>query len=447
MMATADSQAELKTVLPGVSGDNEQVWIDVIQQMDAIYTELVQYQVELEEKNRHLEKAQSFIQSVLSSMSDILIVCDEKSHIIQVNAALEDATGMATDELLGRPLSALLEDSRQLSLIQTAEAVEDMEVRLKTRQGEFIPILINCSALAARSHRQTGFVMTGRPVGELRKAYLELQQTYDSLKETQQQLLQSEKMASLGRLVAGVAHELNNPISFLYANMHVLRQYEKKLSEYLNTLHHEHQSANCERLRKDLRIDKLLNDLSPLVEGSLEGAERVSEIVKNLRQFATPQKQPKKQFDLIHVLNRALAWVLNAATIKPDIVTEYPQQLMVFNHEGYVHQILINLIQNAVDSMKESATPSPRLDIRIHNKEQRIRLQVHDNGRGIAEEDLSRIFDPFFTTKEVGYGTGLGLYISYGLAVEHCKGDLSVCNHPQGGAVFTLTLPQEIADE
>ncbi len=426
----------------------EQVWIDVIQQMDSIYTELVQNQQELEAKNTALEDAQLYIQSVISSMSDILIVCDNHNTISQVNSALESITGINAESLIGQALVNLFTPEQE-NLIQDfpaqlrSGALIDIEVNLRHKTQDITPMAINCSPLHDHKNRLAGYVITGRPLGELRKAYSELHQAHEQLKSTQQRLIQSEKMASLGRLVAGVAHELNNPISFLYANMHALQNYEKRLQTYLTAIHSTPRVAGCQQLRTELNIDKILNDLQPLITGSLEGAERVSEIVRNLRQFATPQTQQKSYFDIVVLIQRACAWVLNAAELKPDIKTDYPKQLTLFNNKGYIHQILINLIQNAVDSIAELSPHTPQLYISIQTTKSKINIRIHDNGHGIKQQDIIRIFDPFFTTKPAGYGTGLGLYISYGLAVEQCHGDLTAANRPQGGAVFTLSLPNE----
>jgi len=275
----------------------------------------------------------------------------------------------------------------------------------------------------------------------LQKAYSDLQHTHEELKETQQQLIQSEKMASLGRLVAGVAHELNNPISFVFANMHALQGYHAKFREYIDAIHQNISTDQRETLRKKLRIDRMMNDIAPLIDGSMEGAERVSDIVKNLSQYATPQKQYTQQIDLISVVHRAIKWVLKATSLKIKVHEKLPPQLFLNNNEGYVHQILINLLQNAIDAM--SNRKNPQLFITLDKDEQFINLVIRDNGDGIAEEQLHTIFDPFFTTKPVGSGTGLGLSISMGLATEQCQGGLKVRNHPKGGAEFLLSLPKE----
>jgi len=425
---------------------DDQAWIDVIQHMDSIYADLVRYQVELENKNDELENAQRFIKSIISSISDILIVCDINSSIQQVNDALEEAIGKSSNEIIGTQLSTLFSENHQSLIAEFPEHVRsdsimDCEIDLINIDNEAVPMAVNCSARYDHENRLSGFVITGRPLGELRKAYSELHIAHEELKTAQLHLIQSEKMASLGRLVAGVAHELNNPISFLYANMHSLKSYEKKFKTYVDAIHNDINKTEREKLRSELKIDHIMNDIEPLVEGSLEGAERVSEIVQNLRKFTTPQEQKKQKFDFISVLNRATSWVIKASTVKPEVFADYPDKLEIYNNEGYIHQVLINLIQNAIDAMEN--TDNPQLHFSVSQKNRHIKISIRDNGPGIPAQDMIKIFDPFYTSKEVGTGTGLGLYISYGLATEQCNGDLTAHNHADGGAEFILSLPLE----
>ncbi len=421
-------------------------WIEVIQKMHSIYADLVHYQVELEEKNSALENAQRFIESVISSMTDILIVCNVDGAIQQVNQALVDILGVEQADLVGAPLKSLFGSQYRPMVADflehiRSESVIDCEVELVDSDAQAVPMAVNCNARFDHKSRLSGLVITGRPLGELRKTYSELQQAHEELKTAQMQLIQSEKMASLGRLVAGVAHELNNPISFLFANMHALKTYQCKFSSYVNAVHTEVSKSELDRLRLELNIDKMMDDIEPLVDGSLEGAERVSEIVQNLRRFTTPQESKKENFDLIPVIRRALSWVLKAAAGDPEVNTEMPASLVIFNKEGYVHQILINLIQNAVDAVGERE--HALIWISVEADADQVAIRVRDNGPGIAEPDLVKIFDPFYTTKAVGNGTGLGLYISYGLATEQLQGDLGAGNHVEGGAEFLLRLPLE----
>ncbi len=279
---------------------------------------------------------------------------------------------------------------------------------------------------------------------ELEAAYRRLHQAHEELKTAQQQLIQSEKMASLGRLVAGVAHELNNPISFVFANMYALQGYHDKFKQYLDAIHQNISHQQREQLRQQLRIDHMMDDIIPLIEGSMEGAQRVSDIVKDLRKFATPQKQQFQTFDLVAVIHRAVSWVLKASPLQVELEQHLPGQLMIHNNEGYIHQILINLVQNAVDAMQDASQPRLTLALetpQTKRQKQELQILVGDNGHGIAPEHLHNVFDPFFTTKEVGRGTGLGLSISLGLAQEQCQGNLSIKKTDASGTTFVFSLP------
>jgi two-component system, NtrC family, sensor histidine kinase HupT/HoxJ len=432
-----------------LSETTENAWIEVIQKMDKVYADLVHYQVELEQKNAELEEAQQFIRSVLESMTEVLIVCDIQGRIIQVNQALEEITGKPESALLKRPFNELFGLDSQPLVAQFAEklgsdAIVDCEVNLQTFEGGSIPLAMNCSSRYDVKGRLMGMVLIGRPVGELRRAYEALNKTHLELKQTQEQLVHSEKMASLGRLVAGVAHELNNPISVVFGNMHALKRYGNRINDYLAEVG-EHLEPDLHRqLRESHRIDRIEADMGPLIEGTMEGAERISKIVLDLRRYSGIQKEKPEPFDLRQVILTATQWVSKAAREKPEVSCELPDSLVISGRQGQVHQILINLLQNAIDVM-EGQQP-PRLEIACKQQGQSASITVRDTGPGIPEADLSKLFDPFFTTKAVGKGTGLGLYISYGLARD-MGGNLHAANHPQGGAVFTLLLPLEASGD
>jgi two-component system sensor histidine kinase HupT/HoxJ len=427
--------------------DSEAGWIDVIHKMDDVYADLVRYQVELEQKNAALEVAQQFISSVLASITDVLIVTDIEGRIQQVNRALEEIVGKKEQELIKQPLESLFSSVSQHMVEQFPEKIRsdtiiDCEVKLQAKDGSNMPIATNCASRYDHSGSLVGMVLIGRPVGELRRAYQDLSRTHADLKQTQQQLIQSEKMASLGRLVAGVAHELNNPISFVFGNIHALRRYEERLTRYINTLESKVPPEELASLREDLNIQRILKDIGPLIDGTLEGAERVSEIVQELRRFSSGQKEQANQFDLVDVIRTATHWVVKSVRVKPVVNFDLPESLEIVARKGHVHQILVNLVQNAMDVMESQ--PEPSLDIQCLQDKKMIKVSIHDRGPGVPENSLHKVFDPFYTTKSVGKGTGLGLYISYNLAVDQ-GGSIEVANHPQGGAVFTLILPCQVA--
>jgi two-component system sensor histidine kinase HupT/HoxJ len=426
----------------------EEAWIEVIEKMDAVYADLVRYQMELEEKNAALEDAQQFISSVLSSMTDVLIVCDAAGRVQRTNDAAEKLIGRSGEELVGLKLSDLFapgSDKRCdhfLELVRSHHAVADEEVSLIDHAGNPAPLAMNCSSRYDHDGRFVGIVLIGRPVGELRRAYRDLDKAHREVHKAQERLIFSEKMAALGRLVAGVAHELNNPISFVFGNMYALRRYGQRITAYLREAGAGVDTETLARLRGEYKIDRILKDITPLVEGTLEGAERISDIVQDLRRFSSSQTEPLESFNLSHVVRTATGWVEKSAKVKPRIEMDLPRQLETRGRKGAVHQIVVNLVQNAVDITAD--LPEPRIDISAGTDGSGAFVRVHDNGPGISPDNLPRIFEPFFTTKRLGEGTGLGLYVSYGLAEEQ-GGNLEAANDPDGGAVFTLRLPVEDA--
>lgn len=424
--------------------NSEDAWVSVIQKMDEAYADLVHYQVEVEQKNAELEEAKSFSDSIQSSMSDVLIVCDPHGVIQGGNRALEELTGQPSKTVVGVTFTDLVEDKYHAKIADLfaqvrIQPVRDCEIELKGSNGA-IPLSMNCSPRSNHRGRLVGMVMVGRPLGELQRAYKELNLAHAELKLAQQRLVQSEKMASLGRLVAGVAHELNNPISFVYGNMHALHRYTDRLCTYFDAISKGYSREQLREMREQMRLDKAIKDLNSLVDGTMEGADRVKDIVNDLRQFSSTQVSEKKAFDLTHVIKTALHWIIKESKAPVDVTEEIPEKLEAFGHSGQIHQVVVNLIQNAFDAMVDS--DPKRLSLNAYKQKNNVIFEVHDSGPGITDEDFSRLFEPFFTTKPVGMGTGLGLSISYSIVSEH-GGELVIKNHPKGGAFARLTLPIE----
>ena len=437
--------------LPAVpmDGVDESTWLDVIQKMDEVYTRLIDDEVELEKKNSELEQSQQFIVSVLSSMSDVLVVCDERGLIEQANAALCELVGRREDQLRGSSLSDLLADEASVRAAREAmdrsdapRAGQGIELNLLDRQGQPVPVDASCTPRVGASGRRVGTVWVGRPTAELKRAYHEMRAAHEALKRTQQQLLHSEKMASLGQLVAGVAHELNNPISFVLGNVHALSKYSERLRRYITAQHARLPEAELQRQREALRIDHLLADLPSLIEGTLEGAQRTADIVHGLKRFSAMDPEERKPVNLIEVIERAIHWVQKGRPAPVQVRWVPLQACTVLGSAGQLQQVMMNLLQNAFDAL--SAVPEPMVWVEMgctgDPQRSSVRVTVRDNGPGIPPEHLLRIFDPFFTTKPVGKGTGLGLSISYGIVEQH-GGRLAARNAEGGGAEFILELP------
>ncbi|MFT3939100.1 sensor histidine kinase [Rhodopseudomonas sp.] len=425
------------------AGDQEAAWIEVIRKMDEVYADLLRYETDLEEKNAALEEAQAFISSVIESVSDILIVCDRHGSILQVNPAAVRLLGDSAGTLLHRSLTDLVDPADRdridaLLQAQCPSEISNLEIRFVTERGLSDLYAINGATRCDPAGHRLGAVLTGRPIGELRRAYEALHAAHSELQHAQRQLVEQEKMASLGRLVAGVAHELNNPISFIYGNIHTLDRYRDRMSAYLGAIHRGADPAEIERLRRDLKIDALLADYGSLIEGTLESAMRVADVVKNLRRLSFPKSGESLRVDVDRVVRTAVRWAARAKPHHVDFAFDIAPELQILGNEGQFHQIIVNLIDNALDAVRGQA--APRIEIVARRDGDQIVITISDNGAGLPDGLIDKIFEPFFTTKPVGEGTGLGLWISYGIAREH-GGTLAAANRSGGGAVFTLMLP------
>jgi len=425
------------------AADQEAAWIEVIGKMDEVYADLLRYETDLEEKNAALEEAQAFISSVIESVSDILIVCDRNGVILQVNPAAVRLLGEPADRLIRRALGDQIDpaDRARIEALLRAQQPADMinlEVRFVTPGGLSDLYAINGATRCDQAGHRVGMVLTGRPIGELRRAYEALHAAHGELQQAQRQLVEQEKMASLGRLVAGVAHELNNPISFIYGNIHTLERYRERMSGYLGAIHRGAGSAEVERLRRDLKIDALLADYGSLIEGTLEGAMRVADVVKNLRRLSFPRSGESQPVDVDRVVRTAVRWAARAKPGQVELVFDIAPELAIMGNEGQFHQVIVNLVDNALDAVRGQAAPV--IAIAARQLGDNVAITVCDNGPGLLDGLIDKIFEPFFTTKPVGEGTGLGLWISYGIAREH-GGTLVAANRSGGGAAFTLTVP------
>jgi len=430
---------------PSLDGTGEEMWADVIAKMDAVYSDLLRYESDLEAKNAELEAAEGFISSVIASVSDILVVVAEGGEVIQANPAFVRLVDRSLPDVLGKSLLDLVVEGdrarARMALISGVEGeVRELELSFRAPGGSSDTMAINCSARFDHNGRQVGAVLTGRPIGELRRAYEALHTAHLDLQQAQRKLIEQEKMASLGRLVAGVAHELNNPISFVYGNIHTLERYRRVLDRHIRDLESVAPREVVGRLKREAKIDAILSDLHPLIEGTLEGAMRISEIVKNLRRLSFSRSERPEPVDLAKLIGTAAQWATRAKNMRARLDLDLEPGLSVEGEGGQIHQVLVNLIDNALDAVKSVSEPVVSVTTRGHGDE--VLIEVADNGEGIAEGVADKIFEPFFTTKPVGDGTGLGLWISYAIAREH-GGTLTARNGAERGAVFTLQLPRQ----
>ena len=283
---------------------------------------------------------------------------------------------------------------------------------------------------------------------DLEKKNVELENTYDELRESQQKIIQQEKMASIGQLAAGIAHEINNPVGFVMSNLHSMGKYSERLSQFI-----EIQSETIEKLsigaedvaavldglhkkRQTLKIDYVTNDLTNVIKESLEGTERVKCIVQDLKSFSHKDESVHKLADINDGMESAINVVWNELKYKADVKKEYGKIPLTKCNIGQLNQVFMNLLVNAVHAIEEHG----EILIRTEHRDGDIVVSVSDTGCGIPEDKLNMIFEPFYTTKKIGEGTGLGLSIAYDIVKKH-NGGILVTSEIGKGTTFTVTIP------
>lgn len=279
-----------------------------------------------------------------------------------------------------------------------------------------------------------------------------LDETLADLQATQSQILQSEKMASIGQLAAGVAHEINNPIGFIGSNLDALADYmtdvdqlfahyqtlQKTLQDAKQTLSKEinKQLSTIIQFEQDIELDYLKGDIPELLHDCKDGTQRVAKIVADLKSFAHPGNDKQMLIDLNAGLESTLNVVYNEIKYKAVVVKELGEIPLVEGFPQKLNQVFMNILVNAAQSIEEKG------EIKILTKKDgsNVVVAISDNGCGIKQANIPKVFDPFFTTKEIGKGTGLGMNIAYNIIKEH-KGTIGVESEVGKGTTFTITLP------
>lgn len=275
----------------------------------------------------------------------------------------------------------------------------------------------------------------------LEEANRRIQQAYQELKDTQVQLVQSEKMASLGQLVAGVAHEIKNPLNFIYGNTEFLREYVLHLEELVE-LYERHATLDpeaeheVERFKNTINYAFLREDLRALIDNFEEGARRIHSIIDDLRTFSRMDSEEFQPADLHRCIDLALNLLQNELRDRIEVRKNYDDLPQILCNPGRLSQVFMNLLLNAAQAISDKGY----IEISTRREGNSVTVGIRDNGSGIPREHLDRIFEPFFSTKPVGSGTGLGLSISYSIVRAH-KGSIEVESEEGKGTEFRVRLP------
>lgn len=265
----------------------------------------------------------------------------------------------------------------------------------------------------------------------------------EGLREAQFHLFQSDKMASVGQLAAGVAHEINNPIGFISSNLRTLEKYVGKMTDFIRSQLEIMESMNVQEAiaavsqkQNDLNLNYIVNDVKDLIKDSLDGADRVKRIVQDLKSFSHVDETEYKLSDINAGLESAINIAMNELKYRAALKKEYGNIPLTMCNPGQLNQVFLNLLVNAAHAIEKQG----EISVKTWNNDGYIHAAISDTGCGITEENIKRIFEPFFTTKEVGKGTGLGLSIAYDIIKKH-KGEIKVESTPGKGTTFTIKIP------
>ena len=399
----------------------------------------------------------TMLRSVIDSLQQPVFVLTSDLRIIYANRAARALTVQAT---LGSQRSAVPERIADLHADLLPPFAIDMarqngewngEVALPLSNRRPLVLMLQVIALNDDTHDVTHFSLVARDVSfeyarksELQSRNAELEVTNQKLKGTQEQLVQSEKLASIGQLAAGVAHEINNPIGYVHSNMATLAQYSENLLSLVKSYEKAFSSpdpqahaAELQNLSQSLDIEFVQSDLPQLIEESREGVERVRKIVQDLKDFSRSDAQDQfVKADIHRGLDSTLNIIWNDLKYKAQVVKTFGDIPLIECIPSELNQVFMNILLNAGQAIKERGivTVSTSLD------GDHVVVAIGDDGIGIPDDLLPKIFDPFFTTKPVGTGTGLGLAISYGLIKKH-HGSIDVTSTPGEGTLFLIRLP------
>ncbi|MBD2299145.1 PAS domain S-box protein [Nostoc sp. FACHB-87] len=425
-----------------------------------------------ESDRQQVEKEKAKLLAILEAAPDFISTADLTGQVLYFNQAARRMLGLSeTESFQGRNLSQ--NHPQWTNEIILNQGIPESircgnwvgETALLGADGKEIPLSQLIIAHKSPDGQVEYLSTVARDISELkaveeclRQKAQDLEKTLKELQYTQAHLIQSEKMSSIGQLVAGVAHEINNPTSFIYSNIQPATEYIQNLLDLIGLYqqHYPHPEKVIQDHINAIDLEFLIADLPRLLSSMKIGAERISQIVLSLRNFSRMDEAECKAVDIHSGIDSTLVILthrLKAQHNRPAIavIKEYGNLPLVECYPGHLNQVFMNILVNALDALEER--DQKRSLAQIQENPSSIRIQTFvsntkhiiirfiDNGPGIPENLLKRLFDPFFTTKPVGVGTGLGLSISYQIIVNKHKGKLTCLSTPEQGAEFQIEIP------
>lgn len=403
-----------------------------------------------------------FLRNITDHMAEGVFVLNRSGEVKFMNPEAERLLGWSLEELQGKSMHQSIHhhtaEGEELhpgeclimrSINDCAVYRTDNDAYVRKDGSMFAVSYVAAPML--ENGEVTGAVVVFSDVSERKKSEAQQKALTQMLHEAQVQLLQSEKMASIGQLAAGVAHEINNPVGYVSSNLTTLQKYVEDLFSLLDAyarLEQEVAPENAIRqeidsLKQRLDLDFLREDLSDLMSESQEGISRVRQIVQDLKDFSHVDEAEWQWADLHKSLDSTLNIVHNELKYKAEVIKEYdPDIPHVECIASQLNQVFMNLLVNAAHAIENRGTITVRTLLR---SPEWVAVEITDTGTGIPQDKLGRIFDPFYTTKPVGKGTGLGLSLAYGIVQKH-DGEIEVESEVGKGTTFRVSLPVQQAE-
>lgn len=391
---------------------------------------------------RALAESEQRFRNMVENANDIIYMLSPDSIMTYISPNWTDILGHDVSEVLGTSFMPLIhpEDLQRClnffnTVLETGERQSGIEYRVKHKDGSWRWHTSNASCLKDNRGKVEAFIGIARDITDKKRTQLALEKALRELQETQIQLVQSEKMAAIGNLVAGVAHEINSPVGAISSMQNTLSLAVSKLQESLGATEPEILTGNSS-IRVALEAILKANRVIGL------GAERISEIVKSLRVFARLDEAEKKKADVHECLESTLMLIQHELKERIEVMRNYAELAPIVCYPGELSQVFLNILVNAFQAIEGKG----QIEITTFEKDNELHISIRDSGRGINKNILKSIFDPGITTKGVGVGTGLGLSICYKIIQKH-QGRIEVQSQVDEGSVFTVILPRIPADD
>jgi len=493
ILIAKDKQKDIAGILEEVADDCITGQFDFKQLLARVKTgeRLLKYEKKHKDMQNVLLASRNKLKIVIDSLQEEIVSIDKAYFIVSANKTFQKNSGLSFSELAGKPYfsnrnglfsgcckktSVLLEKHAQKAFASGLpqnylDIAKDEHGQTKYKKFNCLPIIDNSGKIF-----QVVIVLTDitndmqksekikflnkklhNTVCQIQTKNEELQNTLEILKTTQSQILLSEKMASVGQLAAGVAHEINNPVGFVSSNLRTLFDYQNDINKLIE--HYKQLITNLKdaakdlplpiekkidqiaTLEKEIDIDFILDDVMNLVEECKDGTERIKNIVLDLKDFAHPGEDKLKFTDINKGIKSTLNVVRNELKYKAVVIKNYGDLPLVECYPQQFNQVIMNILVNAAQAIEKQG----EIKIATRALDEKIEIKISDTGSGIPKENFSKIFDPFFTTKDVGKGTGLGMNIAYNIIKKH-KGTIELDSTVGVGTTFTIKIPVRLTE-